>query len=169
LRLDGDLIQSLNVWTIGDAVRAPLASLPVGRMPLPVYLGVEVVSSVLVLGGLALVPVLWEPLSPKGTALVRWTYVAWLVLLTILAVPCLPMWWQVMSQPSPSGQAIPMEVSYLLPGVVVFPFGVLLSGAALPHAEEAPADGGRRVNAAHQLAMRRQAGAHRGRARVGRR
>ncbi len=133
LLVDGGLIRHSRseTWTIGNSIHAPLASLHLERMPLPVYLGFEAVYSVLILGGLALIPLLWRPLSPKGTTLVRWTYVAWLVLLTILAVVGLPAWWQFMSQPPPSEQPIALQASYLLPGAVVFPLGVLLSCAAL--------------------------------------
>jgi hypothetical protein len=134
LFVNGGLIRSLNTWTIGNSVRAPLASLHLERMPLPVYLGFEAVYSVLTLGGLALIPLLWRPLSPKGTAVMRWAYAAWPSLLTILAVAGLPAWWKFMSQPPQEllpGATITIEASYLLPGAVVFPLGVLLCGVAL--------------------------------------
>jgi hypothetical protein len=97
-------------------------------------LGSEVVYSLLTLGGLALIPLLWQPLSPRATTRVRWTYAVWLLLLTILAVAGLPAYWQFMSQSlaGPVSRFITVGAPYLLPGAVVFPLGALVSCAALP-------------------------------------
>lgn len=133
--VDGDFFGSRSeTWAIGDWVRTLITFLPhVGRMSLPVQLGLDAVYSVLTLGGLALIPLLWRPLSPRGTARVRWIYTAWLLLLTILTVAGLSAWWRSMSQPLPgsSPQDITFGSPYLLPGVVVFPLGMLVSCAAL--------------------------------------
>ncbi len=133
--LHGDLAsRHAETWIIGGVVSVPLAFLHVGRMPLPLHLGFLAVSSVLTLGGLALIPLLWRPLSPQGTAWLRWTYSAWLFLLTVLVVAGLPAFWQSISQPLPGplSQLSAVGAPYLLPGAVVFPLGVLVSGAALP-------------------------------------
>jgi hypothetical protein len=125
--------RSSDTWAIGNSVDAPLAFLHVERMWLPLQLGFLAVSSALTLGGVALIPLLWRSLSPKGTAVARWTFAAWLLLLTILAVADLPAWWQFMSQPppGPSSTTITLGASYILPGAVVFPLGVLVNCAAL--------------------------------------
>ncbi|MGZ3681173.1 MAG: hypothetical protein ACXWQR_22365, partial [Ktedonobacterales bacterium] len=91
----------LETWAIGNSVGTLLAFLHVGRIALALHLGFDAVYSVLTYGGLALIPLLWRPLSPTGTARVRWTYAIWLLLLTILAVAGLSVWWQSMSQPLP--------------------------------------------------------------------
>jgi hypothetical protein len=84
-------------------------------------------------GGLALLPLLWRPLSPRGNAVVRWLYTIWLVLLPLLAVARLPNLRQFLSQPLPGplSETYTLEAAYILPGVVVFPLGVLISCAAL--------------------------------------
>jgi hypothetical protein len=127
------MARTCDTWVIADAVRAGFAPLYSAALSLPAQLGIEVVYSVLTLGGLALIPLLWRPLAPKGTVAVRWTYAVWLVLLTILAVAGLPAWWQFMAQPpeGPSPGTITIAASYLVPGAVVFPLGVLVSGVAL--------------------------------------
>jgi hypothetical protein len=123
-----------DTWALRNTAGAPLVFLHGGRMVLPLYLGFDAVYSVLTLGGLALIPLLWRQLSPKGTARVRWTYAVWLLLLTILAVAGLAAWWQfvVQSLPGPPFRLITMGAPYLLPGAVVFPLGVLVSCVALP-------------------------------------
>lgn len=121
-------------WAIENVVGVPLAFLHLERMSLPSLLGFLVLHDVLTLGGLALIPLLWRPLSPRGAVWVRWTYAAWLSLLVILAVAGLPAWWwQVMAQPlqEPSSLAITVGAPYLLPGAVVFPLGALVSCASL--------------------------------------
>jgi hypothetical protein len=120
-------------WAIGNWGRVPLAFLHAGRMSLPLELGLDAIYSALTLGGLALIPLLWRPLSPKGTVRVRWTYAAWLLLLTILAVAGLSAGWESMSQPLPrtAPHFLTLGAPYILPGVVVFPLGVLVSCAAL--------------------------------------
>jgi hypothetical protein len=131
----GDPIKRyLETWTIQNSVGALLTFLHAGRISLPLYLGFDAVYSVLTLSGLALIPLLWRPLSPKGTARVRWTYAVWLLLVTILTVVVgLAARWQFMSQPlpGPASQFITVGAPYLLPGVVVFPLGVLAGCAAL--------------------------------------
>ena len=150
---DGDFFGSRSItWSVGDWIRTVV--LYGRRVPLSLQLGLDAVYSVLTLGGLALIPLLWRPLSPKGTARLRWTYAIWLLVLTILAVVGLPAWWQDLSQlysgpslPGPSSQYPTLGSPYILPGVVVFPLGVLISCAALflmrrepaPVASSAPA------------------------------
>lgn len=121
------------VWTAGNAVAAPLASLHPERMALLVQLGLQAVTALITLGGLALIPLLLRSLSARETDMVRWAYAAWLTVLIILALAGLPAWSQFMSQPpsaSPS-QQVTLEASYILPGVVVFPLGMLLNCGAL--------------------------------------
>jgi len=120
-------------WTIRNVMYVPVAFLHVERMSLPLLLGVDAVYSVLTLGGLALIPLLWRVRSPTVVAQVRWTYAVWLLLLTILTVASLPAWWQSMSQPLTGSVSLLSTVGapYLLPGAVVFPLGVLVSCAAL--------------------------------------
>src|SRR5260221_5991091 len=136
LLIHGDPIKRyLETWTIQNSVGALLTFLHAGRISLPLYLGFDAVYSVLTLSGLALIPLLWRPLSPKGTARVRWTYAVWLLLVTILTVVVgLAARWQFMSQPlpGPASQFITVGAPYLLPGAVVFPLGVLVSCVALP-------------------------------------
>ncbi|HEU5348718.1 MAG TPA: hypothetical protein VFU63_08920, partial [Ktedonobacterales bacterium] len=124
------------MWTIGNSVGASLAFLRPEHTPRTSWLESDavysVVYSILTLGGLALIPLLWQPLSRRGNAAMRWVYAVWLALLTILAIAGMPAWWQFMSQP-PSEQLpepITLEASYILPGVIVFPLGVLVSAAA---------------------------------------
>jgi hypothetical protein len=122
-------------WTLGTLVGALVDVLPAGRLALLVHLGGDAVSSALTLGGLALIPLLWRPLSPKGAVGVRWTYAAWLVLVTVLTVADLSAWWHLMSQPLPdsasSSPFLTMSAPYLVPGAAVFPLGLLVSCAAL--------------------------------------
>jgi hypothetical protein len=127
------VIRQSETWALGNRVGAPLAFLHVGRMSLPLYLGFDAVYSVLTLGGLALIPLLWRQLSPKGAARVRWAFAVWLLLLTILAVAGLAAWWQFTSDPlpGPASRTITVGAPYLLPGAVVFSLGVLVNCAAL--------------------------------------
>jgi hypothetical protein len=136
LLVQGDSVsRSSETWTVGNAVGASLAFLRLWDMSLPLPLGFGAVSvySLLTLGGLALIPLLWRLLSAEGAVRVRWTYAAWLSLLTILAVVGLPAWGQFMSQPPPAPwpETITLGTSYLLPGAMVFPLGVLVNGVAL--------------------------------------
>lgn len=129
--VDGDFIGSRSdTRAIGDAL---WAFLQVGHIPLPLQLGFSTVHAVLTLGGLALIPLLWQPLSPKWTAWARRIYAAWLLLLIIFAVVSLPVLWQAMSRPvqGPLPHFITFGAPYLLPGAAVFPLGTLVSCAAL--------------------------------------
>lgn len=125
--------RNTDTWAIGSSAGALPALLHVGRLSLPLQLGFDAVYSVLTLGGLALIPLLWRRLAPKGTTRVRWTYAVWLSLLTLLAGASLSAWWQFMSQPfpAPESQFFTVEAPYLLPGAAVFPLGVLINCAAL--------------------------------------
>lgn len=135
LLIHGDSLVDTS-WTIRTWVYATLANTTaLMRASVLFLLGFEAVYSVLTWGGLALIPLLWRSRTVKGSVAVRWTYVVWTALMTLLAVGGLPSLHQFMSQP-PQGMlpypiTITMEGSYLLPGVVVFPFGVLLSATAL--------------------------------------
>lgn len=125
------IIRASETWTIANAgVVAPVIF---HTMPLPLVLGQTAVYALITFGGLALLPLLWRPLSPRGNAAVRWIYAIWLVLLTLLAVARLPNVRQFLSQlpPGPSPETYTLDASYILPGVVVFPLGVLISCAAL--------------------------------------
>lgn len=128
-----------DTWTIASSVRALMAVRSPERLSLPVLLGLDALVSLLTLGGLALIPLLWRPLSPKGMALLRWTYTAWLPLLTILALAGLAARWQPIPQEhvGPS-LSITFGAPYLLPGAVVFPLGVLVSCLALALMFRAP-------------------------------
>lgn len=126
-----------DMWTIGNFIGifigVSLGFLHVARVSLPLQLGVSIVLSVLQLGGLALTPLLWRPLSPKGTAALRWTYAAWLLLQIILAVAGFFAWRSYITQPIPG---TPPFISsgappFILPAAVVFPIGVLISCVAL--------------------------------------
>jgi hypothetical protein len=134
--------RSSETWAISDSVGANLAWLHLERMPISGLLGIEAMFAVLTLGGLALIPLLWQSPSPRGTTAIRLTYTAWLILLVMLAVAGLSAWWQFMTQPplelpSPS-QAITLAASYSLPGAVVFPLGLLISCFALALMRNAP-------------------------------
>ncbi|MGO8948666.1 MAG: hypothetical protein ACLQUY_13610 [Ktedonobacterales bacterium] len=120
-------------WALTNTVAAPLGPLHLGHLLLLIELGFLAAFSVLTLGGLALIPLLWRSLSPQRAAVLRWTYAVWLVLLTILAVASLPAWRQFMLQPPPGPPLAlsTLQASYLLPGALIFPLGMLLSGAAL--------------------------------------
>ncbi|MGZ3680885.1 MAG: hypothetical protein ACXWQR_20615 [Ktedonobacterales bacterium] len=132
LLIRGDSIFD-NSWTIRNWVYGALAQTNVMSGSVFVHLGFEAVYSVLTWGGLALIPLLWRSLSPRGAVALRWTYATWLSLLTLLAVGGLPSLYQFMSQPPRDLLPLPitLEGSYLLPGAAVFPLGVLVSFAAL--------------------------------------
>lgn len=125
------VVRSSGTWTIANAgVVAPVVF--ASRL-LPLALGQAAVYALITFGGLALLLLLWRPLSPQGHAVVRWLYAIWLVLLSLLAVARLPDLRQFLSQPpaGPAPQTYTLEAAYLLPGVVVFPLGVLICCAAL--------------------------------------
>ena len=125
------VVRSSGTWTIANAgVVAPVVF--ASRL-LPLALGQAAVYALITFGGLALLPLLWRPLSPRGNAVVRWLYAIWLVLLSLLAVARLPDLRQFLSKPpaGPAPQTYTQEAAYLLPGVVVFPLGVLTCCAAL--------------------------------------
>jgi hypothetical protein len=119
-------------WTIANAGVVAPPFVFASRL-LPLALGQAAVYALITFGGLALLPLLWRPLSPRGIAVVRWLYTIWLVLLPLLAVARLPDVRQFLSQPSPgpAPETYTLDAAYLLPGVVVFPLGVLISCAAL--------------------------------------
>jgi len=121
-------------WTLRNWAYGPLATTGVMSKPVLFFLGIEALYSLLTWGGLALLPLLWRSPSPKGTAVRRWTYAAWIALLALLAVAGLPSLYLFMSQPPQEllpGATVTVEGSYLLPGAILFPLGVLLSVAAL--------------------------------------
>jgi len=125
------VVHSSGTWTIANAgVVAPVVF--ASRL-LPLELVQVAVYALITFGGLALLPLLWRPLSPQGHAVVRWLYAIWLVLLSLLAVARLPDVRQFLSPPppGPAPQTYTLEAAYLLPGVVVFPLGVLIGCAAL--------------------------------------
>lgn len=130
------------IWTIGNAVSASLEFFHAERLSLPLQLGFSGVYAVLTLGGLALIPLLWQTFSSKRTILVRWTYITWFLLLTILALAGLPALWQFMSQPppGPSPQTLTLVTSSILPGVIVFPLGLLINCVALALMRQKPLD-----------------------------
>src|SRR5689334_25423991 len=66
--------RSSETWAISDSVGAHLAWLHLERMPISGLLGIEAMFAVLTLGGLALIPPLWQSLSPRGTTAIRLTY-----------------------------------------------------------------------------------------------
>jgi hypothetical protein len=134
LLFHGDpVIRDSDTWAIRNGIDAPLALLHLERMSVALQLGIEAMYAMLTLGGLALIPLLWQALSPRGTAAVRWIYALWLLLLALLAVAELPTMQQFMTQPplELSPQPPTLAGSYLLPGAVVFPLGVLVSCVAL--------------------------------------
>lgn len=134
LIMNGDVVgPQSETLAIGNWIFSRIAFPHMGRMSLPVSLGLDALYSALTYGGLALIPLLWRSLSPKGTAWVRWTYAAWLLLLTILTVAGLLALWHSISQPPPGqlSRFITFGAPYILPGAVVFPLGVLASGSAL--------------------------------------
>lgn len=115
-------LRDFGLWSI------PVPSMQ--RMSVYGQLGVEIVYAILILGGLALIPLLWQSHSRQGAAIARWLYAIWLSLLILLVVALLPAWHQFMTQPPP-GLPATLEASYLLPGVAIFPPGLLVSGTAL--------------------------------------
>ncbi|HEX8733089.1 MAG TPA: hypothetical protein VF725_13635, partial [Ktedonobacterales bacterium] len=119
-------------WTLRNLIGLAVPFHPWARLPLPVMLGLDAVVSALTLGGLALLPLLWRPLSRRWLALVCWAYAVWLALLVILAAAGF----------IALRQAVPLAFSlskqfgafgsyHALPGVIVFPLGALVVCAAL--------------------------------------
>lgn len=125
------VVRASGTWTIADA--GAVAPVVFDTLPLPLVLGQAAVYALITFGGLALLPLLWRSRSPRGNAMVRWIYAIWLILLPLLAVARLPNLRQFLSQPpaGPAPQTYTLETSYILPGVVVFPLGVLIGCAAL--------------------------------------
>jgi hypothetical protein len=125
------VVRSSGTWMIANVgVVAPVVF---HVMLLPLVLGQFAVYALITFGGLALLPLLWRPLSPRRNTAVRWIYAIWLALLTLLALARLPDLRQFLSQ-LPTGtapQTYTLEAAHILPGVVVFPLGVLISCAAL--------------------------------------
>ncbi len=119
-------------WAVGGVMGLVAARLLSWPPPLSLWLGFDAALSALMLGGLALLPLLWRPLTRKRLALVRWTYAAWLALLMILAIAGLVA----------LRQSVPLAFSghsqfntygffHVLPGAVVFPLGAFIIVAAL--------------------------------------
>jgi hypothetical protein len=113
-------------WTIHDTASALFALLHLGRS-LPIQLGFDAIYSVLTLGGLALIPFLWSPLSKTRMTRLRWIYGAWLIVLTALVVAGL----MARGQADHSSEVITLGAPYLLPGIGVFLVGAFISGGAL--------------------------------------
>jgi hypothetical protein len=128
----GPVTRTAAIWSIHDSVGALFALLHLPRAIL-LQLGIFALYSVVTLGGLALLLLLWRPLSPAATARLRWICGLWLVLLTTLAVVGEVARWQSVSQraSAPASSLFSVGPPYLLPGVIVFPLGVVLCCAAL--------------------------------------
>ena len=129
----GPLLPASQTWAFENTVAAPLGPFHLGHLALRLQLGLLALFSALILGGLALIPLLWRTLSPNGTVVLRRISAAWLVLVFGLAVASLPAWWQFMSQPPPGPPVTTttLAASYLLPGAIIFPLGVLVTGTGL--------------------------------------
>ncbi len=125
--------RSSGTASIVDFVHWSIAPLHMERTSLYGQLGVEAIYAVLTLGGLVLITLLWRPLSRRGSVVIRWIFTTWLVLLALFVVAGLPALREYISQPSssPTPDAISVEASYLLPGIIVFPLGILMTAAAL--------------------------------------
>jgi hypothetical protein len=118
--------RSTLTWTIWDTASTLIALLHLGRS-LPIQLGLDAIYAILTLGGLALIPFLWRPLSKTGTVRLRWLSGAWLIVVTLLAVTGLLARWQ----PEHSSEVVSLGAPYLLSGIGVFLVGALLSSGAL--------------------------------------
>lgn len=119
-------------WTARNLIGLAAPFHPWARLPLPMILGLDAALSALMLGGLALLPLLWRPLSPKGAELLRWAYAAWLALMVILAVAGL----FALRQTVPLAFSLAKQFGafgsyHVLPGVIVFPLGAVVVCAAL--------------------------------------
>jgi hypothetical protein len=128
----GPVIRTVETWSIHDTGITVYALLHLPRS-VPLLLVFDALYSVVTLGGLALLLFLWRPLSPAATVRLRWTSGLWLVLLTTLAVAGEVARWQQVTQraSATASSLISVKPPYLLPGVIVFPLGVLLCCAAL--------------------------------------
>jgi hypothetical protein len=93
----------------------------------------DMLYSIVTLGGLALLLLLWRPLSSAATGRLRWMSGLWLVLLTTLAVAGEVARWQSVTQDASASASSLISVGppYLLPGIMVFPLGVVLCCVAL--------------------------------------
>jgi hypothetical protein len=130
---DGPATHIAETWAISKTMLyAALTVFHGRRVPLRVELGTIAVISALALGGLGLIPLLWRPLSPKVTALLRRSFATWLFVLAIFAMVAGTRWWHVMAQPplKPGFQTI-VASEYLLPAAALFPLGVLLNAGAV--------------------------------------
>lgn len=124
---------SFETWTIGGVggmLSSPLIAPHMPRMSLVVALGLDAVYSALEFGGLALILPLWLSRSRGGVLWTRRAYAAWLALLTLLAIAGALAWRTAMSA-APMSPEMTMGTPALLPGVVIFPLGVLVGGGAL--------------------------------------
>ena len=120
-------------WTIGGLGRmlsAPLMGLHVSRVSLVLALGFDAVYSTFEFGGLALIPQLWLSRSRGGVSWTRRAFAVWVSLLTIVVVVVAALAW-LLATPAAQASEMGMGAPTLLPGVVVFPLGVLMGGAAL--------------------------------------
>jgi hypothetical protein len=126
------LRRTIATWTIHDTLITVYALLHLPRS-VPLLLMFDALYSVVTLGGLALLLLVWRPLSPAATVRLRWISGVWLVLLTTLAVVGAVARWQSVMQDASSTASSLISVGppYLLPGILVFPFGVVLCGVAL--------------------------------------
>ena len=124
--------RTVETWAIHDTAITVYALLHLPRS-VPLLLVFEALYSVVTLGGLALLLFLWRPLSSAAMVRLRWISGLWLVLLTTLAVAGEVARWQSVTQraAATASSLISVEPPYLLPGVIVFPLGVLLCCAAL--------------------------------------
>jgi hypothetical protein len=132
----GDVLHSAETWSIDSALLAPLRQVvPLQPLSVTAYLLIDAALSLIGLGGLALIPLLWLARGRTGIVWARRLYGAWLSCLLLLAMVGLVLWRQLVSQePTRFGSpdiAYALGPLHLLPGVVVFPLGALLASGGL--------------------------------------
>lgn len=121
-------------WTLQGTAFDILRVIHRGPFSLTLALVMWAIFSVVALGGLALIPLLWRRLSATSATRTRWLYGTWLLLMAALAVLGLLVWHYFMSLAiqDPLAQLDDAGPLYIMPGAIIFPLGLLVNCIALP-------------------------------------